>query len=272
METAQAVKVVFMEFVKDFKKYRYLLYELVKKDIKLKYRSSILGLIWTLLEPLLTALVLNLVFSDMMGRGGTDFIVYILTGRLLYSFFANGTKVALKSVRKHGSMISKVHTPKYFYPLASILSNYVIFLISLSVLVGAMIVVGVPFTAKIFLAVIPLTIILIMAMGVSLLLSALSVFFRDLEYIWTVAMMLIMYTCAIFYDVKGFDEKGKGWIFKCNPLYSLIVLFRDAVGVGGGSFARDTYHLYFSLIFSVAIFIVGSLVFKLKQDKFILYV
>ncbi len=259
-----------MEFFVNFKKFRYLLYELVKKDIKLKYRSSVLGVLWTLLEPLLTMIVLTLVFSNMFGKGGENFPVYILCGRLLYSFFSNSTKVALRSVRKHGSMIGKVYVPKYMYPLASVLSNYIMFLISLIVLGGVMIYMGVPFTVKIFLAVIPLLLILVMTMGAGLLLSALSVFFRDLEYLWTVALMLIMYTCAIFYDVDKVASSGNEWIFKCNPLYSTIVLFRDAVF--GRSFANDMYHLYFSLAFSFGIFIVGVLVFWRKQDKFILYV
>lgn len=262
-----------MKIFKDIKKYRYLLYELVKKDIKLKYRSSVLGLLWTLVEPLLTMLVLTFVFSVIFDRDAVDnlpFAIYVLSGRLLYGFFSNGTKVSLKAVRKHGSMITKVSVPKYLYPMASVLSSYIMFLISLIDLAGVMIVLGVPFTLNFFLIIVPLTIILIMSLGVGLLLSALNVFFRDLEYLWTVALMLIMYTCAIFYPAQTLMDKGKGWILEFNPLYSLIHLFRDAVS--GKSFAGDMYHLYFSLGFSVAIFIIGALFFWKKQDKFILYV
>ena len=121
-----------MSVVKTFGKYRNLLAELIKKDIKLKDRSSYLGIIWTLLEPLLTMAVLTLVFSGFLGKGTKDFPVYILTGRLMYSFFANGTKAALKSVRSNASMIKKVYVPKYMYPFASVLSGYAIFLISMA--------------------------------------------------------------------------------------------------------------------------------------------
>lgn len=253
-------------FVKNLKKYKYLLYELVKKDIKLKYRSSVLGVLWTLIEPLLTMIVLTIVFSELLGKGDEYFPVYILCGRLLYTFFSNGTKTALKSIRKHGPMISKVYIPKYMYPLASILSSYIIFLISMIVLVGVAIVMKVPITWHIFQALIPLTVIAVLTMGVGLLLSTLNVFFRDLEYLWTVILMLIMYTCAIFYKVDKI--KTAAWIFKVNPLYSLIVNFRNAV------FGRpmDMYHFWYSLIFSVVIFAIGGLVFYKKQDKFILYV
>lgn len=257
-------------FIDNFKKYRFLLGELIKKDIKLKYRSSVLGVLWTLLEPLLTMIVLTLVFSNLLGKGDDNFPVYILCGRLLYGFFSNGTKVALKSVRKHGSMIAKVYVPKYMYPLSSIISNYIMFLISLIVLAGVMIFERVPLTVYIFEAFIPLVLLLIMTFGTGMLLATLNVFFRDLEYLWTVATMLIMYGCAIFYKVENLKNASNAWIFKINPLYSLIVLFRDAIF--GRPFTQDMYHLWFSLSFSFAILAVGIVVFWRKQDKFILYV
>ncbi|MBO4415138.1 MAG: ABC transporter permease [Lachnospiraceae bacterium] len=261
------MKVFFM----NLHKYRYLLFELIKKDIKLKYRNSVLGILWTLLEPLLTMIVLTLVFSNMFGKGEDNFPVYILCGRLMYSFFSNGTKTALKSIRKHGAMISKVYIPKYMYPMASIISSYIIFLISMIVLVGVAIFQKMHLTVYIFQAAIPLLLIAIMTMGVGLILSTFDVFFRDLEYLWTVALMLIMYTCAIFYKVDNLKTQVNAWIFKVNPLYSLIVLFRDAV-FGRSIMAEDSYHLYFAIAFSFASFLLGILVFWRKQDKFILYV
>lgn len=255
-------------FIANFKKYRFLLAELIKKDIKLKYRNSVLGFLWTLIEPLLTMLVLTLIFSGLLGKGADNFPVYILCGRLLYSFFASGTRSALKSVRAHGTMISKVYIPKYMYPLATIISNYIIFLISMVVLIGVAVVMKVRPTWYVFEALIPLLIIAVLTMGVGLLLATLDVFFRDLEYLWSVILMLIMYTCAIFYKTDKIITSSNAWIFRINPLYSLIVNFRNAV------FGRplDMYHLWYSLIFSVVVFALGVFVFEKKQDEFILYV
>ena len=258
------------DFIYNLKKFRFLFWELVKKDIKLKYRSSVLGVFWTLLEPLLTMIVLTLVFSNLLGKGDDNFPVYILCGRLLYSFFSNGTKVALKSVRKHGSMIGKVYVPKYMYPLSAVVSNYVMFIISLVVLAGVMIFEQVKITVYLLQAFIPMIIILIMTMGVGLILATFDVFFRDLEYLWTVFLMLIMYTCAIFYKVDNLKTAANEMIFKCNPLYSVISMFRDAVF--GRSIMDNSYNLWFSLCFSLGVFLVGILVFWRKQDKFILYV
>ena len=258
------------EFIYNLKKFRFLFWELVKKDIKLKYRSSILGVFWTLLEPLLTMIVLTLVFSELLGKGDDNFPVYILCGRLLYSFFSNGTKVALKSVRKHGSMIGKVYVPKYMYPLSAVVSNYIMFIVSLVVLAGVMVFEKVKITVYLLQAFIPLIIILIMTMGVGLMLATFDVFFRDLEYLWTVFLMLIMYTCAIFYKVDKLKTASNAWVFKCNPLYSLIAMFRDSVF--GRSIFQDSYNLWFSLCFSLGVFLIGVIIFWRKQDKFILYV
>lgn len=255
-------------FFSNLKKYRFLLYELVKKDIKLKYRSSVLGIFWTLLEPLLTTLVLTLVFQNILGRGDESFAVYIICGRLLYSFFSAGTKAALKSVRKNSGMIRKVYVPKYMYPFASTLSSYCIFLVSMIVLVGIAAFEGVVPTWHIIEAAVPLIIILILTLGAGLLLATLNVFFRDLEYLWSVMLMLIMYTSAIFYKADSVLSPQNEWIFKINPLYSLIENFRNAI------FGRpmDMYHFCYSLGFSAVIFIIGAIAFYRKQDKFILYI
>jgi len=249
-----------------FKKYQYLLFQLVKKDIKLKYRSSYMGVLWTLLEPLLTMMVLVLVFSRLY-HNTKDFPVYILTGRLLYSFFANTTRTSLKSVRTNASMIKKVYVPKYMYPVASVLSGYIQFLISLIVLAGVIVFCKVAPTWHLLEAFFPLVIVLVMTMGAGLWLSTLAVFFRDLEYLWGVALTLIMYACAIFYKVETVIGDNNEWLFRLNPLYSVIENFRDAIY---GNVMNIPVMMY-SLIFSTALFLSGIFVFYKNQDKFILH-
>lgn len=249
-----------------FKKYQYLLYQLVKKDIKLKYRSSYMGVLWTLLEPLLTMMVLVLVFSKLY-HNTKDFPVYILTGRLLYSFFANTTRASLKSVRSNAGMIKKVYVPKYMYPFASVLSGYIQFLISLIILAAVAAYCGVKPTWHLLEAFFPLTIVLVMTMGAGLWLSTLAVFFRDLEYLWGVALTLIMYACAIFYRVETVIGENNEWLFRLNPLYSVIENFRDAV-YGN---AMNVSVMVYSLGCSVVIFLSGLFVFYKNQDKFILH-
>lgn len=257
------------KYIENFLKYRHLLGELVKKDIKLKYRRSYLGMVWTLIEPLLTMIVLSTVFSSFYGRDDKTFPVFVLSGRLLYAYFANSTKACMRSIRSHSGMIKKVYVPKYMYPLSSVCSNFITFLISLVVLVGVSIVLKVKPTIYIVQAIIPLILLFTMALGVGMILATMSVFFRDLEYLWSVALMIIMYTSAIFYDPQRIIQNGKGWILNINPLYSLIVNFRNAVYYGQ---PMDHAALCYTLIFSMGTLIMGIYLFYKRQDKFILYV
>lgn len=257
-------------FIKNFMRYRFLLGELIKKGIKLKYRRSYLGILWTLLEPLLTTIVLTVIFGSLLNRGGSTYPVYILSGRLLYSFFSSGTNAAMKSIRTNSSMIKKVYVPKYMYPLSSVIYNYVIFLISLIVLAAVSVFLGVFPTWKILLAVIPLFILLILTVGVGMLLSTMAVFFRDLEYLWSVALMLIMYASAIFYYVEDITKThpDKSILFDLNPLYCCIAVFRDTIFGDPIQWGLCAY----AGIFGVVSLIAGVILFYKKQDKFILYI
>jgi ABC-2 type transport system permease protein len=225
-----------------------------------------MGYIWTLLEPLLTMFVLTIVFSQLYGRDDKLFPVYVLTGRLLYTFFANSTKAAMKSIRHNGAMIKKVYVPKYIYPLSTILSNYIIFLLSLIVLVVVAAVLGLYPTWRLLFAIVPLLLILVFSMGVGMILSTFAVFFRDLEYLWGVILMLIMYGSAIFYDIDKVIKRGYEWVFKLNPLYLLILNFRNAVY----GETIDQYALITTTIVSFLTLLIGILLFYKKQDKFIL--
>lgn len=251
--------------IKNFNKYQYLLFELVKKEIKLKYRRSYLGIFWTLLEPVLTTVVLTLVFSEFRGNKDPLFPVYILTGRLLYSFFSNATKAAMKAIRGNSGMIKKVYVPKYIYPLSSVLANYVTFLISMIVLLGALVIFKVKPTMYMVNAIIPLILILILSLGIGLILATLAVFFRDLEYLWGVLLMLLMYTSAIFYKSSSVAV-DRQWIFYFNPLYYIIENFRNAIY---GS-PMDMKALAIASAYSFSSLLIGIVLFYKQQDKFIL--
>ena len=256
------------KYVDNFMQYQFLLSELVKKGIKLKYRRSYLGMIWSLLEPLLTMIVLTIVFGTLYGNTDKTFPVYILTGRLLYSFFSQATKAALKSIRQNSAMIKKVYVPKYLYPLSSVLFNYVIFLISLIVLAVVSVVLGVKPTTHLWQSLVALVLILFISYACGMILATIGVFFRDMEYLWSVALMLVMYTCAIFYYPSKLLKSGWAWILKYNPLYCVIDIFRS--GVFGEPMNID--YLIYTVAFAVLSMLIGLICFKKKQDDFILYI
>ena len=264
------------KYIEGFMRYRYLLKELVVKGIKLKYRRSYLGLVWTLLEPLLTTIVLAFVFGELLGNDKPYFPVYILTGRLLYSCFSSTSKVAMRSIRANQAMIKKVYVPKYLYPLSTIIYNYVLFLLSLIILAALAIFYKVPMTWHVIEVFIPLIILFVLCVAAGLILSTVCVFFRDLEYLWEVIVMLIMYCSAIFYYV---DRMGAAkHVIKFNPLYCIISNVRCVVMEGGSIFTSYSFGLsnlnmmIYSLIFSIVALIVGIVMFKKNQDKFILHI
>ena len=256
------------KYIDNFIRYQYLLSELVKKGIRLKYRKSYLGILWSLLEPLLQMIVLTIVFGTLFGNHTREFPVYILTGRLLYSFFSQSTKGSVKSIRKNSAMIKKIYVPKYLYVMSDVIFNYIIFLISLLVLAIIAPLMGVYPTVGLVRAIVPLVVIFVLAYGGGMILATIGVFFRDMEYLWGVCLMLVMYTCAIFYPAERLMNSGFGWILKLNPLYCCIELFRDAVF----NTPFNTWTLWYAIGFSLVATLVGLVFFKTKQDDFILHI
>lgn len=252
----------------EFFRYRFLLSELVKKGIVLKYRRSYLGIVWTMLEPLLNMIVLTFVFGTLFGNTDKTYPIYILSGRVLYTCFSQATKAALRSIRANSGMINKVYVPKYLYPLSSVLYSYVIFGFSLLVLIIASVVMGVWPTKQILLIWIPLLLLFLLSLGVGMIFSTLGVYFRDMEYLWDVGLTLIMYVCAIFYYPDRFIQAGLGWILNMNPLYCVIAIFRSCI------FGNpiDMGQVLYALAFSIVSLIIGIVVFNKKEDEFILHI
>lgn len=288
---------------KSLRKYKNLIKELVRKNIKLQYRGSILGMFWTCLQPLLTMIVLAFVFSMIFGHKNVqNYPVYLLTGRLLYDFYSGSTKKAMRSIRGNASIIKKVYVPKYAYPFSNIISTFITFAISLIdlVIVIAFFNIFMPgkaiyITPCLFLGIIPILVLVILATGVGFILATLQVFFRDIEYLYDVFCLLLFYMTPVVYTVDKLKLGAAEIVLKINPLYGIIQAFRACVtgqtGLAGQKGFNITYgpgHLthafnlavgslsswafVYSLIFSVAVLIIGIAVFKKNQDKFILHI
>lgn len=268
-----------MKYLKNFHKYRYLLYEIVRKNIKLQYRNSVLGVFWTFLQPLMTTIVLVVVFGGIFGADRnytTCYPVYLLCGRLVYEFFTQATKRAMRSINLSASVIKKVYVPKYIYPLSNIIANFITFVISLLVLVVFIIYfyffteTQPNITGYAFLVPVPILILLLLSIGVGMILSTLAVFFKDIEYLYEVFCMLVFYATPIFYHVDQLKLNPViATILKLNPLYSITEMFRCTV-LYGRMFSIN--HLLYALGFSLATVLIGFFVFYKKQDKFILHI
>ncbi len=266
------------KFLSDFVKYRFLLSEIVRRNIKVQYRDSVLGIFWTLLQPLLTTIVLALVFGGFFGRsadGISNYVIYLLCGRLLYDFFSQSTKRAMKSVRLSAGVIKKVYVPKYMYPLGNVISCFITFLISLIILV--IFIVGysftdqaIPVTPYMLLTIVPIIVLFLLCLGVGMILATAAVFFKDAEYLYEVFCMLLFYATPIVYVVDSMNmNKYVEMGIMANPLYSIISMFRSCI-LDGQMFELN--QLWYSLAFSVVCIVIGAVMFRKKQDKFILHI
>lgn len=255
-------------FIFNFKKYRFLLVQLVKRDIKIKYRRSVLGIFWSFLEPLLSMIVITIVFSTFFARDIQHFPVYYLTGLLAYAFFSNGTRAAMGSIKGSASILKTIYIPKYMYPLSTILSNFVTFLLSLIVLFLVMAVTNTPFTIYIIFAILPAVALLLLTIGIGLIVTTINVFFRDTQHLYGVLMMLLMWAMPLFYPAEIVPESFR-FIQYYNPLYAVIVCFRDSF-LYGTLYNPST--LLFALVSGFIALIIGIIMFYKYQDRFILYV
>lgn len=264
-----AVNAIFNHrFLLNFSKYRYLLSELVKRDIKIKYKRSVLGIFWSFLNPLLTMIVLTVIFSTFFKQNIPNFPVYFLTGKLVFDLYAQGSKGAMNAIIGNASIIKKVYVPKYMYCLGSVLSSFVTFCLSLVVLFGVMLVTPTNFSICMLQAIIPLFLLLVLTIGAGLLLATLTVFFRDIKHLYGVFITMLMYGSAIFYPIEIVPPSAKIFFF-LNPVYDVISLCRDSFLYGK---ALDPITLLYVAVFAIGLFIAGILLFYKYQDKFILYI
>ena len=247
-------------------RYGYLIRQLVSRDFKSKYKRSVLGILWSFLNPLLTMLVQYIVFSTVFRSDTPNFPLYLLTGIVCFNFFSESSNMALQSIVGNASLITKVYVPKYIYPVSRILSSTINLLLSLIPLMVVMLLTHTPVRPVILLLPFGLICIVAFCMGVGFILSTMMVFFRDTQFLWGVVSLLWMYATPIFYPESILPDKLM-FVFKCNPLYHIIRFIRIIL-IHGVSPEPKAYVL--CLLASFVPLAAGTIVFKKCQDKFVL--
>ncbi|AWK50034.1 ABC transporter [Clostridium beijerinckii] len=254
--------------IETFRNYRALLWEFVKKDIKLKYRNSVLGIVWSMLNPLLIMVVLTFIFSNIFKSKIPNFPVYCLSGRLIYDFFAQSTNQCMNSITGKSSLIKKIYVPKYLYPLSKVISSFIISLISFIPLIIIMIVMKEHVTKMILLVFYPLVCLFLISLGIGLILATVNVFFRDMQHLYSVVLLIIMYMSAIFYSTDIINAKYV-FVMKLNPIFPVITVFRDCILYGK---VTEYGNWILCSVYAVLAMIIGLIAFYKKQDKFILHI
>lgn len=254
----------------NFKKYSFLLSQLVLRDFKVKYKRSVLGIIWSLLYPVLNMAVLALVFSRMFkfSTPGVNYLVYVLSGLVMFNYFSEASNLAMSSVVANFSLINKIYIPKYIFPLSKCLFVGINFLLTLIPLYIVIFATGTGI--NIYHLILPYAYICLFmfTLGFGLILSTISVFLRDMFYIYGIVVTLWTYLTPIMYDISIISEKLQ-IIFKLNPLYYYITFIREII-----LYHRMPSGLSFIIcgISSLLFLAIGLIVFKKNQDKFIYYV
>lgn len=251
-----------------FLKYKNLIGYLAKNQISLKYRKSYLGLLWSLLNPLFTMLVLNMVFSSIFKNNIENFPIYLMCGRLIYEYNAESTKTAMNAVISNSSLIKKIYIPKYVFPLSSSVAALVNMLFSLIALVIVMAATHLSLKWTMLFIWLPMLYVFIFSTGLGLILASANVFFRDTKHLYGVFLTLWMYLTPLFYPIESVSPEVRQ-IIEYNPLYHFIAMFRGMMLDGVmPSLMENVICLTTGLVTVV----LGLLCFKKSQDKFILHI
>ena len=248
--------------------YQFLFEELVKRDFIKKYKRTYLGMLWSVLSPLLTLLVMRLVFTQFFGRNMEHYTTYLFCGNLIFTFFNQSTGTGMTSLVSNARIFTKVNIPKYFFLFSQNVSCLINFGLTLAVFFIFVAIDGVTFTWKFLLLIYPILCLVIFNIGVGLVLSALFVFFKDIQYLWSVFTMLLMYMSAIFYTIDGYSQTAR-YLFLLNPVYVYIRYFRKIVL--DATVPTVWFHML-AATYAIGAFAIGYLMYKKNNTKFLYYV
>jgi ABC-2 type transport system permease protein len=250
------------------RKYTYLLINLVKMDFTTKYRRSLLGVLWSVLNPLLMMIVMSTVFSKVFRIAVANYPVFYLTGTLIFSLMSEATSSALRAIDSSAELIKKVYIPKYIFPVEKCvfaLVNTAFSFVAVLILTPLL---GVPLRPTVFLCWVPILYTFIFSVGFGMVLAAVNVFFKDIGHLYGVLITAWNFLTPVIYSVEAVPAEVQR-IFAFNPMYYYVSYFRDVMMYNT---IPDLRLNLICIAFSVSFLIIGLVVFKAKQDKFILYI
>lgn len=246
-----------------------LLKQLIIRDIKLKYRRSYLGYLWSILNPLMLMIVLVIVFSNLFRFDIPNFPLYLISGQIIFSFMVEATNMSVGSIIGNASLLKKTYVPKYIFTISKVGSSLVNLIFSLGALLLVMVITSAEFSWNLLFFPFIILQLLVFCLGISLFLAAANVFFRDIQYLWGVFVSMWMYLTPIFYPVSIISEEYQNLYKTINPMYWYIEQFRDII-----LYAKfpQTDSILMGTGLAIVVLILGSIYFNKKQDEFILYI
>lgn len=242
----------------------FLLEEIVKKNFISKYKDSVLGIFWTILSPLLMMALFTILFSTLFGRNIENYPVFFLCGWCIYNFFSSSINVSMNALKGNKNILQRTPAPKHIFILGSIISELLNFIIMLFLLITIMIVTHATFHLPIMLFfIVPIISLLIMLFGLGLILSVVCVYYTDVQHLWNVLTMFLMYASGIFYPMDLIPNPYKQYLI-LNPVFWVIDQFRCFVYYGITPSIVNMINLF---LLSLIIFVFGIIVFKKFENK-----
>lgn len=251
----------------DFYDYRFLIKQLVIRDFKIKYKRSVLGVLWSFINPLLTMLVQYFVFSQVFKNTVNNYPVYLMAGGVLFSYMQECVDLGMNSITGNRDLINKVHIPLEIFPISRVLSSLINLAVSLLPLIIMMIATGAPFTMALIFVPFVILALAMFCVGMSMLFSAAMVFFRDMQFLWSVFSMFWMYLTPIFYSEEIIASQFLT-AYRMNPMYQFLTFFRSIILEG----VVPEAGLFLGCALSAVIAcVLGSWAFHANKKKFVLY-
>ncbi len=249
------------------RQYQYLLKTLVVRDFKVRYKASMLGVVWSFLNPLLMTMVYFFVFSTIFQSSIPNFPVYLMSGIVLFNYFSEATNMAMQSIVGNAGLITKVYMPKYIFPVSKVLSSAINLVISLIPLLLMMALTGVSFEKSLLLMPVLIGYLVVFCIGMGLILSACMVYFRDIQFLWGIVLTILNFFSPIFYPESIIPARF-AVIYHMNPLYQYLFFMRT-ITLGGVSPTPVTY--LYCTVASTAALALGLIVFHRAQSRFVLH-
>ena len=206
--------------------YRELIFSLTRKELKVKYRGSVLGFLWSLLNPILTMLVYSFVFSIVLRAGIKDFAIFLICALLPFNFLSNSVNYGTSSIVANSNLVNKIYFPREIIPLSIVFANFVNFLFELIALFIVLAIMGYKFYLYLYLLPLIIFIQFFLVVGMTLLVSALNVFFRDLQHLITIIMMVWFFGTPIIYPMNMVPVNLQ-FILKANPMTVFSIFYRN---------------------------------------------
>ncbi len=253
---------------KNFSRYKFVFEELVKRDFKQKYKRTVLGMVWSILSPLLMLSVLAFIFGQFFGKSIPHFVIYLFSGQVIFSYFTESTNVGMNALMGNANIFSKINVPKYLFLFSKNVSALINFGIILLIYFTFVWFDGITFTWKFLCLIYPIVCLIVMNLGIGLILSALFIFFRDIQYLYSLLTQVIMYGSAIFYSID-FLPPHIQTVFYCNPIFVVITYFRSIVinNIIPDLWLHGLLALYAAILFGL-----GCWVYKKYNYKFLYYI